>query len=234
MRTITRLKKALVRSIPIFGHVQTALYHLKPYKWKYRAYYLDHGLTSSPETVSGPGSTLEATKALRAGLPMLINSYDIHSVVDVPCGDFHWMKEIDLSKMSYLGIDIVPDLIAENRKQYERPNIHFEYGDLVKGVLPPADLVICRDWMTHFSFPLVLSAIRNIILSKSQYLLATTYPTVGSNKEIRTTGLFRPLNLQLPPFSFPKPILLMVEQAIFGKWIALWRVDTLPYIAQQD
>jgi hypothetical protein len=228
MRTITRVKKALIRRSPILKYVQTAFYHLKPYEWKYRAYYLDHGLTSNPETVSGPGSTLAATQAIRAALPTIIESYHICSVLDIPCGDFHWMKELDLSRVSYLGIDIVAELITENRKKYQRANIHFECGDLIKEVLQPADLFICRDWMTHFSFPLIRNALTNLVRSRSKYLLATTYPKVDVNEEIRTTGLFRPLNLQFLPFSFPEPLVSIEEQAEFGKSVALWRVDTIP------
>jgi SAM-dependent methyltransferase len=228
MRTVTRFKKALIRRLPVLKHVQTAFYHLKPYQWKYRAYYLDHGLSNNPETASGPGSTLAATKAIREDLPKIIATYNIRSILDIPCGDFHWMKEIDLGGLSYLGVDIVPELIAGNRNKYKYPNVCFECGDLIKDSLPPVDLVICRDWVSHFSFPLIRKALTNIARSRSKYLLTTTHINASVNEEIRTTGLFRPVNLQLPPFSFPDPLGLIQEQDDFGKSLGLWGVDTIP------
>ena len=37
------------------------------------------------------------------------------SLLDLPCGDFHWMQHTDLSGVQYIGGDLVGDLIECNR-----------------------------------------------------------------------------------------------------------------------
>jgi hypothetical protein len=41
-------------------------------------------------------------------------------------------------------------------------------------------------------------------------LLATTFPSVATNEDI-PLGHWRPVNLQLPPFSLPAPVRLLHE-----------------------
>lgn len=38
--------------------------------------------------------------------------YGVRSVLDIPCGDFFWFKEIKLDLDSYIGGDIVAPLIT--------------------------------------------------------------------------------------------------------------------------
>src|ERR1044072_7300935 len=51
------------------------------------------GGTSS---VSGSGSDLEQTRVLRRELPSLVQELQINTLLDIPCGDFNWMKEVEL------------------------------------------------------------------------------------------------------------------------------------------
>ncbi|MBK8555581.1 MAG: hypothetical protein IPL65_07330 [Lewinellaceae bacterium] len=59
------------------------------------------------ESISGPGSSLMATQGIVAGLQKFVADYHIASMVDVPCGDFHWMRQLNFSNLKYLGCDIV-------------------------------------------------------------------------------------------------------------------------------
>jgi len=77
-----------------------------------------NNLWSSDESYSGRGSELKSTKILRTALPRIWKEYKIKTFLDVPCGDFHWMKEVDKSNISYIGGDIVFDLIEINNKLY--------------------------------------------------------------------------------------------------------------------
>jgi hypothetical protein len=58
------------------------------------------------ESFSGCGSNLHPTQLIRQEIPRIIRQYNIKSMLDLPCGDFHWMKEINL-EISYIGADIV-------------------------------------------------------------------------------------------------------------------------------
>ena len=68
------------------------------------------------ESVSGEGSNLERTKVVRAELPGLLARHGVRSLLDAPCGDFYWMKEVDLAGVDYIGVDIVPEIIARDAR----------------------------------------------------------------------------------------------------------------------
>ena len=54
----------------------------------------DKDLWNGKESVSGPGSTFDATRNIRASLPGLLERFSIRSVLDIPCGDFNWMQHV--------------------------------------------------------------------------------------------------------------------------------------------
>src|SRR4051794_14532620 len=45
-------------------------------------------------SVSGPGSEIEQTRVLIEELPRLFADLDISTLLDIPCGDFHWMNNV--------------------------------------------------------------------------------------------------------------------------------------------
>ena len=99
-----------------------------------------------PESKSGPGSTMEETEVIRQQIKQLVKDKEIKSVVDIPCGDFNWMKDIVYSFESYTGCDIVPELIQDNQR-YANSIIKFQEVDLTQDniEIPEADLLIVRD-----------------------------------------------------------------------------------------
>jgi Methyltransferase domain len=191
-------------------------------------------LWGSSESVSGPGSSLTQTRTLIKQLPILIKQLQVKKVLDAPCGDFNWMKEIHHHIKSYIGIDIVEELIDHNKRTYTTENVQFVHCDMTKDPLPKVDLILCRDCLVHFCFDDIRLAINNMKASKSKYLLTTTFPNHMRNIDIKTGG-WRPLNLELEPFHFPKPIMLIRElrnkrnQAYMDKSLGLWELDTLSF-----
>jgi len=159
------------------------------------------------ESRSGTGSSLDATKKLRMELPFLFLKYDIKSILDIPCGDFNWMKNLDLDTISYAGADIVEDIVLQNRWKY--PNKKFLTLDIINDQLPIADLVFVRDCLGHLSEQNVIKAIKNIQQSGSKYLLATSFPSKQINYPI-LDGQWHPINLTVLPFKL-KPIYLINE-----------------------
>jgi hypothetical protein len=187
-------------------------------------------LWRSGESRSGPGSSLAETEVIRARLPQLVASLGVRSMLDIPCGDLHWIREIDLPLESYIGADIVTGIIDANTARFASPQRSFVRLDLRTDPLPRVDLVLCRDCLDHLSVDDVSSALSNIVRSGSAYLLATTYPQRDENPDIRT-GDWRPLNLQREPFSLPQPLELINESSrkpgYPDKSLGLWRVSDL-------
>jgi hypothetical protein len=187
------------------------------------------------ESISGPGSNLSVTRAIRQAIPELIADYEVHSILDIPCGDFNWMSRLDLA-VDYTGADIVDEIVQENRRKYFRLDRKFIRLDMLRDVLPEADLLLCRDCLVHFSFAHIFQSLRNIRSSGCKYLLTTTFIDRKSNFDI-PTGTWRPINLQTSPFNFPRPMRLVDEKYMgeggnyADKSLGLWRISDLPPFA---
>ena len=84
-----------------------------------------------------------------------------------------------------------------------------EISRLLASDLPEYHLVFCRDCLVHFSYQDVRKALKNLIRSESKYLLTTSFP--GRKNYDIVTGNWRALDLEAPPFDFPKPLLIINE-----------------------
>jgi hypothetical protein len=186
----------------------------------------DNNLWDDPESVSGRGSTLARTAVVRRELPRLLDEFGVKSLLDAPCGDFNWMRQTDLRGVSYAGADVVASLINRNRRLYGSDRIKFLTLDITRDSLPTVDVILCRDCFIHFSFRDVRAALENFKLSNSAFLFATTHTLVREHRDIRT-GQGRNVNLLLPPFNFPEPLKMIVEDAELGKCLGVWRLDQL-------
>lgn len=179
-----------------------------------------------PESVSGRGSTLARTVAIRRELPEVLASVGARSLLDAPCGDFNWMRRVELAGVEYVGADVTPELISRNRREHGGPDRTFVVADITRDRLPRADVILCRDCFIHLSFKDIYAAVANFKRGGSAYLLATTHVTVSENEDIRTGG-WRSVNLEAPPFNFPRPRRLITEDAELGKCLGLWSLDDL-------
>lgn len=179
------------------------------------------------ESRCGPGSSLEETAVVRAELPGIVRRLGVRSLLDIPCGDFFWMKEVPLSLDAYIGAEVVSRLARDNTERYGAPNRSFVCLDIRDDPLPRVDLVLCRDCLDHFCIADIQQALANIVRSGATYLLATTYPDRELNPDIRS-GDWRPLNLLQPPFGLPDPMELVNEGSSKpgypDKSLGLWRI----------
>lgn len=184
------------------------------------------------ESVSGPGSGLEGSARIRALLSPLLRTLGARSLLDVPCGDCNWIRMLDLQLESYIGGDIVRELIDRNSRLYGHASRRFMVLDLTTSSLPVADVILCRDGLSHLSNRDSLRAVLNIKRSGARYLLATTFPQLDRNRDI-CSGQWRPMNLQLAPFHFPPPLAIHVEESLrdagypSDKALGIWSIADL-------
>jgi SAM-dependent methyltransferase len=183
------------------------------------------------ESRSGGGSNLYATEKIRKAIPGLFLKYGVRSVLDIPCGDFFWFREMKLDLDSYIGGDIVSPLIASVAEKYTSPTRSFRVMDLTRDMLPDCDLILVRDCFIHLSFEAIIAALRNITQSKIRYLLTTHYAD-AVNVDIET-GFYHAVNLFAPPFNFPPALELIDDSAkgLMSRQLGLWQVDDLRYAA---
>lgn len=150
---------------------------------------------------SGGGSSIEATEEYRQFLEAFLQIYQIESVVDAGCGDWEFSKEIDWSRIDYMGVDVVASVIANNVQKYGNEHITFVHGDILALNLPPADLLICKEVLQHLSNVDVRLFIHQ--LEKYKYSLITNDvdgKTRSSRNRDISRGDYRPIDLTQPPF----------------------------------
>jgi len=173
----------------------------------------------SAESRSGLGSAYATTHRVRTVLPMLLRALDVTSMLDAPCGDFNWMRFVDLGKTHYIGSDIVPEVIETNRMRYADREFHVL--DLAAEPLPNVDLIFSRDCLQHLTEPDIWRVLRNFKRCGARWLLTSSHSTTAQDIALETGG-FGFLNLQQPPFSLPLPLLVMPEEHYASKAMCLW------------
>ena len=186
----------------------------------------DRNLWGDPESASGGGSGTAATDAIRRELPAVFERFGIRSMLDAPCGDFHWMRHVAGTLDHYVGVDIVRDLIERNARLYGTDRIRFACADIVADRLPSADAVLCRDCFIHLPTRLIRAALENFRASGVRYLLLTNDRNVETYHDI-PIGSFRPVNFTRPPFSFSEPLWVVNESSNGDRQLCLWELDAL-------
>lgn len=194
-------------------------------------YETRYWLSTTGETVSGAGSTIADTAKAREGICELIERFKITSIADAPCGDFNWMKLVDIGACKYIGVDIVKPLIERNIQLWANPLREFKHLNLIEDQIEKVDLILCRDMLVHLKNEDVFKVLRNFKKSGSRYLLVTTHPELSKNDDLQIAGQWRQINFELPPFNFPKPLALIKEKGILvdelGKHLGLWLLEDI-------
>lgn len=112
---------------------------------------------------SGGGSTMRETEAARAILNSLIADYAVNSMLDAPCGSFHWMSQV-ISNVTrtrptfrYHGVDVVESLVRAVESKYASylatGRVEFSVCDISQQALPSGyELIFSRDALMHLSY----------------------------------------------------------------------------------
>lgn len=150
---------------------------------------------------SGNGSLPSVTKGYRSLIEQFIVDNDIKSVLDYGCGDWQFSKLIDWHDASYLGVDLVGEVVDRDAETFAKAGrVSFEKITPRQTNLPAADLLIIKDVLQHQSTDDVNHFLKHV-LPKYRFALITNCiePTEDLNVEI-DTGEFRPLDLRKAPF----------------------------------
>ena len=212
----------------------------RPVAWEKNDFQLDFkevyekNLFKGTDSVSGRGARLDQTVVLSHELPLLLERLKVKTFLDIPCGDFKWMRHVDLKSVNYIGGDIVKEIAELNQRLFGGEKREFRHLDLTKDKLPQCDAVFCRDCLVHLTFKQAIEAIDNIKASGATYFLSTTFPATKTNDDLRLGSvIWRPLNLQLSPFNFPEPVALINEECTeeegrySDKSVGAWAISKL-------
>ncbi len=180
------------------------------------------------ESLSGPSSTMARTRNLRKELPRLVTDYSIKSMLDAPCGDFHWMKSVvKFLEVNYIGVDVVEPLIKINRELYGEESTSFAVADIRVEALPSVDLIFCRDCLFHMSYSDISETFLNLIRTNSKYFMTTSHINKGFKNSDIKTGEWRWFDLFSHPFCFPKNFLECVSDGGGDRHMYMWRMGDI-------
>lgn len=186
-------------------------------------------LRNSPQKTAcfTPSAHPLTSKLSKMELLRLFKGLEIRTLIDIPCGEIHWAKEMTPFVQKYIGVDKCDAVIEKNREEYGSEYLTFEPLDCTKDLLPKADLIFCHDAFNEYTSNEILAALLLFKKSGAKYFLATMHSNTQKNpKGIR--GTYKPINWQLKPYYFPKPLLMINDPSCENKKYALWEMEDLP------
>jgi hypothetical protein len=172
-------------------------------------------------SLNGPGSSLGCTEPLVLHLRELLDRHQISSLLDAPCGDWTWMRHVNLGRMIYVGWDVDIEQIQRNRDGFGTPRVtvtpddpagcfFFARNILTVPRLPVMDAILCRDFLAHLPTEHIELVLRKFADSGATYLLASSYPGVSNEFDYKPENFAwlgyceRPHDLEAAPFSMTK------------------------------
>ena len=167
-------------------------------------YWLDYNLDKN-QSRSGNGSSLDQSIFLKKELKIFFKENKIRKILDIGCGDFKWMSslldEIDFDH--YMGIDIVDSLIKENIHNYQNNKVKFIKKDIVKDEINFAneyDFILIRHVFIHLKNSNIKKVLDKIQKIDFKFMCITSDPKVKINKDLKTEGRYRDVNMTISPF----------------------------------
>jgi len=119
------------------------------------------GATADGEYCSGTGSHEDAiVRPYLAGVRAFLAEFPGLSVgVDLGCGDFHVGSQLVGSFREFIAVDVVPELIERNAREFRHPHTSFRCIDIVGEELPRADVAFLRQVLQHLSNAQVVAVV---------------------------------------------------------------------------
>lgn len=158
---------------------------------------------------SGPGShDLEVVNPYVNEVSSFLKLNKNLIVLDLGCGDFNIGSKLYNFTKSYIGIDIVDDLIKRNKEKFKADNLTFKTLDIINEELPNADCILVKEVFQHITN----DEIEKILLKvkNCKYLFITESRPFDINKpnmdKIKgphcRTDIKSAIIIEKPPFNF--------------------------------
>ncbi len=174
------------------------------------------------DSASGPGSSSKASGAALKFLRRVIHEHNVASILDLGCGDWHWMRELGLPRPSgdrvvrYEGWDASEEMVASLNGEFGSEFIAFKVRDITTEPLPNVDLIIARDVLFHIDIALVEEMVGRI-RGTSRLFATNSFRRVKHNANIEPympiEGWgFHKINLDIAPFNLAPSLVECVEE----------------------
>jgi SAM-dependent methyltransferase len=161
---------------------------------------------------SGPGSQPRSLDPYRNALEHLFRRLRPRTVLDVGCGFFEPYASMCWGDVTYVGVDVVPDVVERNRSRYSTPTRRFIHADATDRVALPGwrfDVVLVKDVLQHWSLSRIIPFMR-FLETFPHVVITNSTNGVRENWDI-PDGQFRGLDVRLPPINLPAEELCRYE-----------------------
>lgn len=160
------------------------------------------------ESKSGEGSEGRFAEYKKNLIENIISKYSVTSVLDIGCGDFNWMRNVN-GIGEYIGVDIVKSLIDDHNEKYGAGNRKFLYGnvantvfhtDFIKENRIDYDIAVLFDILGHQLWDEIQNTL-DFLLQKLnlKYILATSQPAYNPNYWKEKTSRNESIDLSIHP-----------------------------------
>ena len=183
----------------------------------FSGYWSDYN-SGTNKSVSGKGSNYDNTYYLKNELKIFFREKKIKKILDIGCGDFNWMSNLlkDIEFDSYLGLDIVKKLVDDNSEKYGTQKVKFLCQDIVSERIDfqdEFDFILVRHVFIHLKNSNIIKVLNKIKKVNFKYLAITSDPYKSQNKDLKTEGRYRDINLIIHPFNLSVPNTIIKEFA---------------------
>ena len=163
---------------------------------------------------SGTGSESYNTEPYVDLVREFIKDNNVSKILDLGCGDFRVGTQLVKEGVSYIGVDVVEELIEYNNANFSNEKTNFLCMDVSCSDLPPGDLVLIRQVLQHLNNEDVKKTLEQV--KNYAYAIITdeipNNDTHSINKDVvrggtrfeRDSGLY----VEHPPFDLPAEVVL--------------------------
>ena len=148
-------------------------------------------------------------------LERFISVKKIENVLDLGCGDWQFSRYINWSKVNYVGVDVVQNVVNYNNEHLASDNVSFVKKDLqdiktLKELFGKENqLVIIKDVLQHWSDDELLPWLNDFVLLDFNYALITNgdkyymKPEYNDGRKRNTENKYSyaPLDLENAPYN---------------------------------
>lgn len=126
---------------------------------------------------SGSGSVGSLAENYVTFARKFIAEKGVKAIVDLGCGDFRIGSQLSQAVPRYVGVDIVPELIAYNTNHHSSDTVSFKCLNIIEDPLPDGDLCIIRQVFQHLANDQIAVVLKK--LTRFKYVLITEhYPAM--------------------------------------------------------
>jgi len=162
------------------------------------------------DSASGPGSSSKASSDALKFLRRVIREHDVGSILDLGCGDWHWMRHLGLPRptgdrtVRYEGWDASGEMVDSLNREFGSEFVAFGVKDITTEPLPRVDLVIARDVLFHIDTAIVEKMVERIrgsarLFATNSFRGVRQNANIESYMPIEGWG-FHKINLDIAPF----------------------------------